>query len=337
MKKSFNFLFVLFIGIALFFSAGPAMGKTVELKLAHFMPAMHVQHVKAFEPFAKAVAKESGGEVTVKIYPGGALGNPKTMVDSIRMGVTDIGFVLPSYVPGRFERSSVFELPFIFNNAEHVAKVIYDIYDEYLAEDYKDFKALWFLSAPLSQVHTTKSPLLLTLADFKGVKIRGGNALESKAIKLLGGNPVGLPVSELSIAMQKGVVDGCFTPYAALRSYKLIDVSKYITEFNFSGAMMCVLMNKSKWNSLSDKGKKAIDSVATKQFGMMAAKAFDEEDEENKAMAAAKGMKSYKLSDADRAAIKDKFSVFYSDWVKKNSSKFDAQKLLDAVFEAAAK
>jgi TRAP-type transport system periplasmic protein len=337
MKKSVNFIVVvLFIGFAFFFSSGIALSKTVELKLAHFMPAMHVQHVNAFEPFAKAVAKESGNEVTIKIYPGGSLGNPKTMVDSIRMGITDIGFVLPSYVPGRFERSSVFELPFLFNNAEHVAKVVYDIYDEYLAKDYKDFKALWFLSAPLSQVHTTKTPLL-TLADFKGVKIRGGNALESKAIKLLGGNPVGLPVSELSIAMQKGVVDACFTPYAALRSYKLIDVSKHITEFNFSGAMMCVLMNKAKWNSLSDKGKKAIDAVANKQFGMMAARAFDEEDAENKAMAEAKGMKSYKLSDTDRAAIKKQFSIFYSDWVKKNSSKFDAQKILDAVFESAAK
>ena len=336
MRRSINFIFVLFIGLALFFSAGPAMGKTVELKLAHFMPAMHVQHVKAFEPFTKAVAKESGGEVTVKIYPGATLGNPKTMVDAIRMGITDIGFVIPSYVPGRFERSSVFELPFIFNNAEHVSKVVYDIYDEYLAEDYKDFKTLWFLSAPLSQVHTTKAPLL-TLADFKGVKIRGGNALESKAIKLLGGNPVGLPISELSIALQKGVVDACFTPYAALRSHKLIDVSKHITEFNFSGALMCVLMNKSKWNSLSDKGKKAIDAVATKQFGLMAAAAFDKEDIENKALAAEKGMKSYKLSDADRTAIRDKFSVFYTDWVKKNSSKFNAQKLLDAVFESAAK
>ena len=54
-------------------------------------------------------------------------------------------------------------------------------------------------------------------------------------------------------------------------------------------------------------------------------------------MAASKGMKSYKLSDADRAAIQNKFSVFYTDWIKKNSSKFDAQKLLDAVLASAEK
>lgn len=325
------------IGIMLLgLNAGTVLGKTIELRLAHFMPAMHIQHVKAFEPFAAQVAEQSGDEVSIKIYPGATLGNPKTMVDAIRTGITDIGFVLPSYVPGRFDRSSVFELPFIFTSASHVTKVIYDIYDTYLEEDYKDFKVLWLLSAPLSQVHTTQTPLVHP-DDFKGKKIRGGNALESEAIKLLGGNPVGLPISELSIALQKGVVDGCFTPYAALKSHKLIDVSKHITEFNFSGAMMCVLMNKNKWNSLPESARNAIDAVASKEFGFKAAAAFDQEDKENKQAAIDAGIQTHSLSESDRAAIKDKFSVFYTEWVKKHQSEFDAQNLLDAVFESAEK
>lgn len=336
MKRIIESAIVLFMGMAILLGTGTAFAKSVELKLAHFMPAMHVQHVKAFEPFAKKVAELSHGEVTVKIYPSGQLGNPKTMVDSIRMGITDIGFVLPSYVPGRFQRSSVFELPFVFNSAAHVAKGFYDIYDEYLAEDYKDFKVLWVLSAPLSQVHSTKEPLL-TIDDFKGKKIRGGNALESKAIKLLGGNPVGMPISELSIALQKGVVDGCFTPYAALKSHKLIDISKYITEFNFSGALMCVLMNKKKWDSLSEDAQKVIDQVANKNFGLMAAGAFDKEDEENKEAAIAKGTRTYQLSEADHALIQKKFDVFYSEWVAKNEAKIPAQKILDAMVESAKK
>lgn len=336
MKKSIQFTIAILTGLAVLIGATPAMSKTIELKLAHFMPAMHVQHVKAFEPFAKKVNELSKGEVAVKIYPSGQLGNPKTMVDAIRMGITDIGFVLPSYVPGRFERSSVFELPFIFDSATHVAQGFYDIYDQYLAEDYKDFKVLWVLSAPLSQVHTTEAPLL-SVADFKGRKIRGGNALESKAIKLLGGNPVGMPISELSISLQKGVVTGCFTPYAALKSHKLIDVSKHITEFNFSGALMCVLMNKRKWDSLPQSAKDVIDQVATKEFGLMAAGAFDQEDKENKELANSKGTKSYQLSAQDREEIKKRFNVFYSEWVEKNKAKMPAQEILDALFESAKK
>jgi len=336
MKKMIQSAVILFMGMMVLFAAGPAMGENIELKLAHFMPPMHVQHVKAFEPFANKVAELSKGEVTVKIYPNAQLGNPKTMVDSIRMGVTDIGFVLPSYVPGRFQRSSIFELPFIFNNAAHVTKGFYDIYDEFLAEDFQDFKVLWVLSSPLSQVHTVEKPLL-SIKDFTGKKIRSGNALESEAIKLLGGNPVGMPISEFSISLQKGVVDGGFTPYAALKSQKLIDVSKHITEFNFSGSLMCVLMNKDKWNSLPENAKKIIDQIATKEFGLMAASAFDAEDEENKTEANAKGIKSYQLSDTDKAEIREKFSAFYTEWVKKNETAIPAQKILDALFASAKK
>lgn len=335
MKNYGNRLALIFIAFFLLIGASSALAKSIELKLAHFMPTMHVQHQKAFEPFADKVSELSNGEVTIKIFPSGQLGNPKTMVDAIRMGITDIGFVLPSYVPGRFQRSSVFELPFIFTSATHVAQGFYDIYDDYLAEDYKDFKVLWALSAPLSQVHTTEKPLLKP-ADFIGRKIRSGNQLESKAIKLLGGNPVSMPIPELSISLQKGVVDGCFTPYAALKSHKLIDVSKHITEYNFSGALMCVLMNKKKWDSLPQSAKDVIDRVATKEFGLMAAGAFDNEDKENKEAAHAKGTKSYALSDADRAAVQEKFNVFYSEWVDKNKSRMPAQKILDALFKSAA-
>jgi TRAP-type C4-dicarboxylate transport system substrate-binding protein len=210
------------------------------------------------------------------------------------------------------------------------------MYDKYLAPDYKNFKLLWAFSAPLSQVHSATTPLV-AIADFAGRKIRSGNSMESKAIKLLGGNPVGMPISELSISLQKGVVDGCFTPYAALKSHKLIDVSKYITEFNFSGALMCVLMNKNKWDSLPADAKKVIDQVANKNFGLLSARAFDEEDIENRDEAVAKGTKIYKVPDAERAKISKKFSVFYTDWVKKHQSRMPAQKILDTMLELAKK
>jgi len=125
-------------------------GKKIVLKLAHFMPTMHVQHQKGFVPFANRVAELTNGKVQVKIYPGGVLANPMTMADAIKTGITDIGFLLPEYIPGRFKRSSVFELPFIFSSAAHVTKTVYAIYDKYLADDYKDYKVLWFLSAPPS-------------------------------------------------------------------------------------------------------------------------------------------------------------------------------------------
>ena len=321
--------------LGMFAIPGPlSAADTIELKLAHFMPTMHVQHRVAFVPFAEKVAELTDGKVTVKIYPSAQLGNPKTMVDSIRNGITDIGFVLPSYVPGRFPRSSVFELPFIFNNAVNVTKVVYDIYDEYLAPDYKNFKVLWFLSAPLSQVQTVKKPIL-TAADFKGMKIRTGNQIESTGMKMLGSNPVSMPISELSISLQKGVVDGAATPYAAMKSFKLFDVVKYVSELNYSGALMVVLMNKKKWDSLPDFAKKAIDQAATRDFGLLAAEAYNREDAEMVAHGKSVGIQFHSFSDAEKAKIREQLKGIWDKWLKKNSGKFPARAVLDATLASA--
>jgi TRAP-type C4-dicarboxylate transport system substrate-binding protein len=257
------------------------------------------------------------------------------MVDAIKTGITDIGFVLPEYVPGRFKRSSVFELPFIFDSAAHVTKTVYAIYDKYLKDDYRDFKVLWFLSAPLSQLQTVKKAVVKA-SDFRGMNIRSGSADETAGLKLLGANPVGMPISELSIALQRGIVDGALTPYAALKAHKLIDIVKHITEINYNGALMCVLMNKKKWNSLPDFAKKAIDQVATEEFGVMTAKAFDEEDAENIALAKEKGIELLKLPDAEKSKVRAKLKVLWVKWVNNMSKKgFPAQEILDATLKAA--
>lgn len=334
-RRYFLNMAVLFVfGLLVISNAALAADDVIELKLAHFMPTMHIQHREAFEPFAEKVAELTDGKVQIKIFPGATLGNPKTMVDAIRTGITDIGFVLPSYVPGRFPRSSVFELPFIFGNATHVAKVFYDNYDKYFAEDYKSFKLLWALSSPLSQCHTLKKPVEIA-EDFVGMKIRSGGAKETIGIKKLGGNPIAMPISELSISLQKGVVDGAFTPYAALNSYKLIDIVKHITEINYSGSLMVVLMNKKKWESLPDFAKEAIDQVATEEFGIKAAGAFDQEDLENIEAGKAQGVQFHKFSKEEKVKILQKLQGIWADWVKENASKFSSREMLDAVLASA--
>ena len=334
MMRRAYFLVIMIVLIGLLASSVAFADDVIELKLAHFMPTMHVQHREAFEPFAQKVDELSGGKVKVKIFPGATLGNPKTMVDSIRTGITDIGFVLPSYVPGRFPRTSVFELPFIFDSATHVAKVFYDNYDNYFAEDYKGFKVLWVLSSPLSLCQTLKKEVL-TAEDFVGMKIRSGGAKETEGIKLLGGNPIGMPISELSISLQKGVVDGAFTPYAALNSHKLVDVVKHITEVNYSGAIMVVLMNKKKWESLPDFAKEAIDQAATKEFGLQAAQAFDNEDLENIELGKEKGIEIHILPEEETAKIREKISIIWTNWVEENASNFPAREVLDAILTSA--
>ena len=322
------------LGILVMGEGSPAVAQNIELKLAHFMPTMHIQHRTSFVPFSNKIAEITGGKLTIKIYPGGTLGNPRTMVDAISKGITDIGFVLLNMVPGRFPKSSAFELPLIFENSVHLTKVMYDLYERYFMEDFKAFKVLWFNSSPVNQLHTIKKPVL-KVADFKGLRIRSSSQIESQLIKNLGGNPVGIPISELSVALQKGVVDAALTPFAALKSFKLIDLTKHITEINNSASLMLYLMNKKKWNSLPDYAKKAIDQVATRDFGLKAAGFYVQEDIDMIKLAKEKGIQIHKLSEAQMTEMESRTSGLRKNWVNKYQKRFASQEILDALLASA--
>ena len=75
------------------FAASGAQAK--ELKLAHFMSPKHPMHVHLMAPMVKELAKASGGDLTIRIYPGGELGKgPAAQFKRAVTGVADITFGL---------------------------------------------------------------------------------------------------------------------------------------------------------------------------------------------------------------------------------------------------
>jgi TRAP-type transport system periplasmic protein len=219
------------IAVAALSNTGSVKAETIELKLAHFMSPNHIQHVESFVPFSQKVEQLTNGRVKIKIYPGGALGGPKQLADAAQKGITDIAFVIPAYVTGRFPRYSVLDLPFMADSAEHATKIIYDLYQPYLASDFEDFKVLWLYTCGPGQIITSVNPVS-TSEDIRGVKLRSPTAYMTKALSMLGANPVGMPIAELAVSLQKKVIDGMLGPYSSVPDFRLGDVVNHAAETN---------------------------------------------------------------------------------------------------------
>jgi len=70
-------------------------------------------------PWAKKVERESGGRLSITVYPSMQLGGQAPqLIDQARDGVVDIVWTLAGYTPGRFPRLEAFELPFLNTNRE---------------------------------------------------------------------------------------------------------------------------------------------------------------------------------------------------------------------------
>jgi len=315
-----------------FIMQSAAAAETIELKMGHFMSPMHIQHQKSFVPFAQELEKLTKGEVKIKIFPGGALGGALELADAVKTGVVDIAFIVPSYNTGRFPRISAFDLPFIFKNAVQTTEILYDVYEQYLADDFKDYKVLWLYSCDTGQLHSVTKPIR-KIEDLQGMKMRTPSSYMSEALRLLGVNPLSMPLSELAVSLDKHVIDGMLTPNTAIVDFKLANTIKYSAQIDFYVSPMAVIMNKEKFNALPDSAKKALEQAGGKKWGLRAAKLYDDYAQTTLRELGDSGkVKIFNLSAADRKKCIEKVKKMEADWVAKNTAKgIPAEELLTKV------
>jgi TRAP-type C4-dicarboxylate transport system substrate-binding protein len=322
-------------GQLFFLNLETVQAQTINLKFAHFWSPVHNQHKNIIVPFAEQVGKLTNGKVKIKVYPGRALGGPKQLPDAVKSGVADMALIYPFYIAGRYPRSSVLEMPFLFNSSVQGTKVIYDIYDKYLAGDYPEYKMLWFFASPPLQLHSITKPIK-TLNDVKGMKLRAPSAYGTKLLKALGSNPVGMPGPKIYMALEKGVIDGLLTVNSAITDLKLVDLIKYSTQLNIQSLFMAVIMNKKKYNSLPDDARRAIDQASGLPIGVKASEMYDEESMHGlKALNDSPKASVYTMPAGEKAAFSKAAKVIEKEWINQMTAKgLPAKEMVNALYQA---
>ncbi len=120
----------------------PAPAGAGEIKLAHFMSPKHPMDRFIMRPWSEEIAKMSGGSMTVRIYPGGALGKgPVAQFKRAVDGVADVTFGLPGFTSRLFPRTGVIELPGVATDAIDGANKLWNAFD-LLAPEWKRVEVL---------------------------------------------------------------------------------------------------------------------------------------------------------------------------------------------------
>ena len=257
-----------FLSLLLLSGRAPAR----ELKLAHFMPTVHTLHQKVFVPLAEDLAAATGGELTLKIYPSGALGKgPLQQYKRAVTGVADITFCIQSYSATLFPRSLIATQPGVTLSAEQGTRRLWEVYDAHLAEEYQAVKVLgiWVMSPTVLMM---REKPVRAVADLAGMKIRISSPVESDLIRAWGGVPVAMPITESYNALTTGVVDAVLIqPSALYAPWNLAEPARHVTA-NLPGptSIVCLVMNKNSWSSLTKGQQKILDQLTGREFSIAA-------------------------------------------------------------------
>ncbi|NBY08179.1 MAG: TRAP transporter substrate-binding protein, partial [Betaproteobacteria bacterium] len=206
--------------------AGP-----INLVFSHHLPITHIGH-KAAEGFANRVKAQTNGQVTVDIKPASQLFNLRTSAEALQLGTLDMCWsdlgTLANWTPSL----GFVSLPFLFNDFDHVQRVLYGPIGKQVGDLAKDSLGVEILSLGASgfRVFLSKKPIQKA-DDARGIRLRVPEIPTwVEMAKAMGANPSPIPAGEMYTALQTGVVDAVELPADYIVTSKLYEVASFATK-----------------------------------------------------------------------------------------------------------
>jgi len=260
--------------------ASAAFAQDVTVRLSHWVPPTHPIAAQSLGPWSESITAASGGTINFQIFPSAQLGAPVDHYDMARDGIADVTFLNPGFSAGRFPVFGAISTPMLVSDAKGGITALNEWYRSYAQTEMADVKfCLGFMLSPLI-FHTTKP--VERPSDLAGMKIRPSSAMEAAFISAHGGATVPGSNPEAREMISRGVIDGTTGVIGSNYAFGVMDVTQFHTMVPFSAVSFAIVMNKAKYDGMSEDQKAVIDDhcgteAAVKWFS--APQAFEDEGE----------------------------------------------------------
>jgi TRAP-type C4-dicarboxylate transport system substrate-binding protein len=319
---------------------GISWSASAETKLRFHTWASPKHHINStiMPAWKAAVEKASSGRIEVEITHPPKMPPPRVF-DRVASGVSDVGWSLHDYTPGRFKLAEIAELPFWGASATNIALAHWRTHNKFFlkADEHRGVKLLGFMTTT-GGVFQTKFPLS-ALSDLNGRKFRVPGGIAKIVAQRLGIVPVGAPAPKVYNMLQQGVVDGVLMPPETAKTFRLMEVTTHMTlvpeGLYYSGFYL--VMNQATFDKLSKEDQAAIEKASGENFVRAAGKVWDSADGPAMAQAKKIGVTVQTASAEMRAAIKGKLGGINEAWAEAAAKKGVDGKAALAFFAAQLK
>ncbi|HZI83023.1 MAG TPA: TRAP transporter substrate-binding protein [Casimicrobiaceae bacterium] len=305
----------LFAGAALALGVACSAGAQTNLRI-NIAVAQNSHYGVAIDTFAREVERRTGGRYKVQTFYSGALGAERESVEGVQLGTLDLTLTSTGPLPNFVPELAILDIPFLFRDYAH-ARAVLDgpIGTELLAK----FPAQGMIGLAWAENgfrHMTNSRRPVNGPDdLRGLKMRTmENPIHIEAYRQFGILPTPMAFTEVFTALQQGTVDGQENPLSVITAAKLDQVQKYLTLTGHVYSPAVFLMNKARWEKLSDADKQAFVEAAKE--GVKANRARVDDDE-RKAVAELRAKGMTVIENVDKARFQAALSPVYADFAKR--------------------
>lgn len=202
----------------------------IALRVSSSMPANdNAAHYVWYQHLAANLKASVGDRIRIDFFPNNQLGKESDVVQQVKVGAVDMMVSGSSIWATVLPELGMLDLGYLFDGFDHVGRAmdrsVGASFDTLLQQRAGCSVVGWGYSFGGRNVFTKKP--VHTLADLKGLKLR---VLPTPAFmetfKLMGAVPTPIPVGELYMAAQTGVVDGFEHDCATVLASKFDEVVK---------------------------------------------------------------------------------------------------------------
>ncbi|HXT04019.1 MAG TPA: TRAP transporter substrate-binding protein DctP [Casimicrobiaceae bacterium] len=245
--------------------ASTALAQPVVMRISHQVPPAH--HLsKLLQDFATDVKARTKGSVDVQLFGSEQLAKAGENFPQVARGnleaAVSVNFQWGTTIP---EMSATL-VPYYMTDVAKIKRFVTSdarrLLDRKL-EQRGVHSIGWFYITRESIFTSSKKPII-TLDDFRGVKIRGLNSLTDHALTAVGAVPSAMPGSEVYQALQSGVLDAGLTDLSAAYSRKYYEIQKFGTVAPYFTIFFHLYVNPQWWAKLEPAQRQAIEAAATK-------------------------------------------------------------------------
>ncbi|MBP3210256.1 MAG: TRAP transporter substrate-binding protein [Oscillospiraceae bacterium] len=209
----------------------------------------------AAEKFAELVKERTNGEYIIEIYPNGTLGGEADMLESMSMGMLDMGIITAGPFVNYSAMMGVLDMPFLFASNEEAYKILDGDIGKELLDTLEDanLKGLAYAERGFRNITNSVKPVA-NAADVAGLKLRVmENEIYTATFKALGVNAVPMNWQDTLTALQQGTVEGQENPINVIWSYKMWEYNqKYCVLDRHSYSTAIITMSLDLFNSLDE-------------------------------------------------------------------------------------
>jgi len=252
---------VAFFAVSASFAADP-----VVVKMATLVPAGSSWN-RSLQEMGQTWQQVSGGKVVLKLYAGGVAGDDADVVRKMRLGTLNAGLLATTGLADIDRSVLALQIPMLYEDYDEADWVAAKMTPSLEAQfDAKGFVVLAWVDGGWAHFFT-KMPAR-TPDELKSAKLFtwAGDDKYTELWKRAGFNAIPLPATEISTALQTGLVNAiCTTPQVAA-VMQWYNHAKNMTDVNWALLLGAVVIDKKVWDKIPADVRPAIMAV-TRETG----------------------------------------------------------------------